>query len=178
MTSTRLIAVTACLLAGASAVPASAATLLFELTGSRNATFTLQSNPVVPDRINNQPLLGGSQIFFDNVRGTFNGVAGTGNINFGSGDILAALNINALGLGFTQFGGADVFSFVNGQAVFNLGTFAFSGIVTGSSTLRISQVAAAVPEPATWAIMVLAFGLVGGALRRARREQALTVTYA
>lgn len=177
MKSIRLIMASAILLAGASAVPASAATLLFELTGSRNATFTLQADPVVPDRINNQPLLGGSQIFFDNVRGTFNGVAGTGNVNFGSGDILAALNITAPGLGFTQFGGTDVFSFVNGQPVFKLGTFAFSGIVTGSSTLTISQVNAPVPEPATWAIMVLAFGLVGGAMRRARRQQTLAISY-
>lgn len=178
MKSIRLIAASAILLAGVSAVPASAATLLFELTGSRNATFTLQSNPVVPDRVNNQPLLGGSQIFFDNVSGTFNGVAGTGNVNFGSGDILAALNINAPGLGFTQFGGVDVFSIVNGQPVFRLGTFAFSGIVTGASTLRISQVNAAVPEPGTWAMMLLAFGVVGAAMRRAKRQQALTVSYA
>ena len=104
-------------------VPSSAATLLFELTGSRNATFTLQSDPVVPNRINNQPLLSGSQIFFDGVAGTFNGVATTGDVNFGSGPILASLNIGAPGLGFTQFGGADLFAFVNGVPVFTLGTF-------------------------------------------------------
>lgn len=178
MKTVSLMAGTALALTAVWSAPASAATLLFELTGSRNATFTLESDPVVPDRVNNQPSLGGSQILFDDVRGTFNGVAGEGDINFGSGTILAALNINAPGLGFTQFGGTDLFSFVNGRPVFNLGTFTFSGIVTGSSRLRISQVAAAVPEPATWAIMVLAFGLVGGALRRAKRQQALTVSYA
>lgn len=178
MKFTRVIAGTALALAVVWSAPGSAATLLFELTGSRTATFTLQSDPVVPDRVNNQPLLSGSQIFFDDVRGTFNGVAGEGDINFGSGPIIAALNISAPGLGFTQFGGTDLFSFVNGQPVFNLGTFTFSGIVAGTSTLRISQVAAAVPEPATWAMMLVAFGLVGGALRRAKREHALTVSYA
>ncbi len=161
-----------------SAVPASAATLLFDLSGSRNATFTLEVDPVIPDRVNNQPLLGGSQIFFDNVAGTFNGVAGTGNINFGSGDILAALNINAPGLGFTQFGGTDLFSFVNGQPVFNTGTFNFSGIVTGRSTLTISEVSAAVPEPTTWAMMLIGFGFIGGPMRSAKRRQKVTVSYA
>jgi len=34
-----------------------------------------------------------------------------------------------------------------------------------------------VPEPATWAMMILGLGLVGGALR-ARRRQEAAVTYA
>lgn len=166
-------------LSGVCAAPASAATLLFELTGSRNATFTLEVDPVVPDRVNNQPILSGSQIFFDNVAGTFNGVQTTGNINFGSGPILASLNISAPGLGFTQFGGTDLFSFVNGTPVFNLGTFNLPrGFVIGAATLTISEVQAAVPEPGTWAMMMLAFGMLGGAMRHAKRKQALSVTYA
>ena len=36
---------------------------------------------------------------------------------------------------------------------------------------------AAVPEPATWAMMLLGFGFVGGALRLAKRKQKLTVSY-
>lgn len=176
MKTLTLLAGSTLALTGAWSAPASAATLLFELTGSRNATFTLETDPVVPDRINNQPVLGGSQIFFDNVAGTFNGVAGTGNINFGSGAIIAALNISAPGLGFTQFGGTDLFSFVNGQPVFNLGSFAFSGFVTGRSTLTISAVEAAVPEPGTWAMMLVAFGLLGAAMRQAKRKPAVAVS--
>jgi PEP-CTERM motif len=38
-------------------------------------------------------------------------------------------------------------------------------------------VAGAVPEPATWAMMLLGFGFVGGALRSAKRRQKLTVSY-
>lgn len=161
-----------------SAVPASAATLLFDLSGSRNATFTLEIDPVVPDRVNTQPLLGGSQIFFDNVSGTFNGIAGSGNINFGSGSILAALNISAPGLGFTQFGGTDLFSFVDGRPVFNTGTFNFSGIATGRSTLIISEVPGAVPEPATWLMLILGFAAVGGSMRMKRRTARATIAYA
>jgi hypothetical protein len=167
-------------IACAIAVPASAATFLFDLSGSRNASFTLQGDPVVPDRINNQPILSGSQIFFDNVAGTFNGVAGTGNINFGSGPILASLNIGAPGLGFTQFGGVSLFSFVGGQPVFNTGTFDLFGIVVGRSTLTITEVldnggiGSTVPEPASWLMMVLGFGLVGGMLRSTKTHERRT----
>lgn len=43
-------------------------------------------------------------------------------------------------------------------------------------TVTISAVAAAVPEPATWAMLVLGFGAIGFALRR--REQGVRVRYA
>ena len=36
----------------------------------------------------------------------------------------------------------------------------------------------AVPEPATWAMMIFGFGLVGGALRSAMRKQKLAVSFA
>jgi len=35
----------------------------------------------------------------------------------------------------------------------------------------------AVPEPATWAIMLIGFGAVGGALRSAKRRQKVSVSY-
>ncbi|WP_439532325.1 PEPxxWA-CTERM sorting domain-containing protein [Polymorphobacter sp.] len=160
-----------------SAAPVAAATFLFDLSGARNATFTIEGDPVVPDSINSQPLLGGSQIFFNNVNGIFNGVSGTGNINFGTGNIIAALNISAPGLGFTQYGGTDLFSFVDGQPVFNLGTFNFSGFI-GQSTLTISEVpgTGAVPEPETWLMMLMGFGLVGGILRSTKGRERLSLT--
>jgi len=36
----------------------------------------------------------------------------------------------------------------------------------------------AVPEPATWAMMLLGFGIVGGAMRSAKRRQKATVSHA
>jgi hypothetical protein len=36
----------------------------------------------------------------------------------------------------------------------------------------------AVPEPATWALMLLGFGFVGGAMRTAKRRQTLVVSHA
>lgn len=46
----------------------------------------------------------------------------------------------------------------------------------GSAPFQIEGIGA-VPEPATWAFMILGFGLVGGAMRSARR-QTVRVTYA
>lgn len=40
------------------------------------------------------------------------------------------------------------------------------------------SVSAAVPEPATWAMMLIGFGFVGAAVRSARRRQKLTVRFA
>lgn len=37
---------------------------------------------------------------------------------------------------------------------------------SGSNSFEIDNLAVAVPEPSTWALMILGFGLVGGAMRR------------
>lgn len=37
-------------------------------------------------------------------------------------------------------------------------------------TFEIDEIATAAPEPTTWAMMILGFGIVGGALRRKRRD--------
>jgi hypothetical protein len=53
--------------------------------------------------------------------------------------------------------------------------FAFGGgllsgdVIVGQSAVSVSQ---AVPEPATWAMMIVGFGLVGGVLRSQRRRPA------
>lgn len=50
---------------------------------------------------------------------------------------------------------------------FDIGEISISGRSVG-----------AVPEPSTWAMMLLGFGLVGGAMRSAKRRQKLNVSYA
>lgn len=50
---------------------------------------------------------------------------------------------------------------------------AYDNITFGSAL-----VGGAVPEPRTWAMMLLGFGFVGGAMRSAKRRQKLTVSYA
>ena len=161
------------------ATPAHAETLIFDftgqtLTGPVMATFQLDSNPV-PDRINDQSAFGFGQIFFNNVPGTFNGVNQTaGSISFGTG-IASAFQITGSAAGFAQFGGDDVFTGAFNAPVFSPGTFTFGGFSRG--TLTVSRAVAAVPEPATWAMLILGFGLIGGAMRR-RRTMNVNVSYA
>ena len=58
----------------------------------------------------------------------------------------------------------------SGTAYFNVHTNAFpAGEIRGFWS--------PVPEPATWAMMLLGFGVVGAAMRSARRRQKLTVSY-
>ncbi|WP_294942013.1 PEPxxWA-CTERM sorting domain-containing protein [Tardiphaga sp.] len=75
-----------------------------------------------------------------------------------------------LGEGDTHF----AFNAVGGEAITNV-YFAASAPTTSISLLkqvRISQTAvtSAVPEPATWAMMLLGFGAMGASLRRSRRR--------
>lgn len=155
------------------AVPANAATFLFDLSGSRSATFTIDTDS--PKAFANSSFVG-EQFGFNNVAGTFAGAAGIASIvSFGSGGI-AALNIQAPGLGFTQFAGGPLFTGTAANPMFNTGTFTLNSIVSGRSTLTISAVAGAVPEPSTWAMMIMGFGMIGGAMRYSRRKT--TVAYA
>lgn len=173
-----LLTTTAACVAATTAVPASAATLLFELSGGRNLTFELDSNPT-PD--SSQSFIG-EQAVFRAVPGTIDGEDATFSvISFGT-SIFADLSITAAGLPFTQFsGGGPLFSGPGSAPVFAPGTFQLTNAFFPSqnSTLVISeQVTAAVPEPGTWAMMLLGFGFVGGAMRSAKRRQKLTVSYA
>lgn len=105
--------------------------------------------------------------------GILNGTAVSG---FGklSGDILAAF----AGGSFTQGGTSPApFTFTNAQFTTpNNGSVTFtSGNFISSSVV---PTVAAVPEPASWAMMIGGFGLIGGAMRRRQRNVATTVRFA
>ena len=164
------------LLSVATSLPAQAALLDFMLTGSREATFQLDSQ-AVPNTFSTTAF--GDQIQFLNVAGTFGGIDETApSIGFGSG-LFATLNINGTSLGFTQFTGPVLFGGTAAAPIFSPGTFQLSSIVSGRSTLTISQAApgasGAVPEPATWALMIGGFGLTGVALRVRRARMATSL---
>ena len=51
-------------------------------------------------------------------------------------------------------------------------TFFFTSNGDSADGYRINSISAAVPEPATWAMMIAGFGLAGLGLRRNRRRTA------
>lgn len=181
MRSIRLLSSSAVAAVLLSAVPAQSATLLFELTatplfggGTQTAIFQLDSMPT-PDRINDQSIFGIEQIFFNNVSGIFNGINTTANIGFGRGNVA---NIQVLG----QQGAANrINASTTGPSLFtgslSAPTFATGTFTAARSSLVISEVAAAVPEPSTWAMLVLGFGFIGASMRMKRRKQNVSVSY-
>lgn len=119
---------------------------------------------------------GSNRVSFTNVAGTFNGVSTSSNvassITFGTG-AFSALGVSAPGFGFGSFAGPNLFNGSTTSPMFNLGTFNLGQVMTGAGTgggrLTISQApASAVPEPATWAMLLAGFGMVGYGMRRRR----------
>ena len=72
------------------------------------------------------------------------------------------------------FNGADV-SIVNGALRLNFADTTWTSRDTATITLQAAQ---AVPEPATWALMLLGFAAVGGMMRSSRSKPRVTVRYA
>jgi hypothetical protein len=160
---TASVAYAACLIS----VPASAAPLLFNFSGpSGTALFQLNSNPT-PDFAST--FIGSDQFGFNDVAGTFGGTPGTSStISFGNG-IFASLSITAPNLGFTQFSSPTLFTGSPNAPVFSTGSFTLVNPFFGNGTLNISSATAAVPEPASLAMMFVAFGAIGLARRRRSR---------
>jgi subtilisin-like proprotein convertase family protein len=87
-------------------------------------------------------------------------------------------SVNTTGGSFRPFSPLSAFDGDGSAATWQLRILDQAGLDAGrlgSWTLTLST--AAVPEPSTWAMLILGFGLVGGALRSARRKQ-IAVTYA
>ncbi len=151
------------------ASPAAAATYLFNLSGSQSASFQLQSSPSPVGSFS-----GDDDVFWlDNVAGSYASGATLKDIYFYTSTIGG-------GLGFKNYNnstytlitdGPQLFTGLNTSPTFKLGTFLltqFNG--PGQYTLTISNLDAVpgVPEPSTWAMMLLGFGAVGYRMRRRR----------
>ena len=172
-----LFATGAAVAAATLSVPAHAASLplVFNFSGpSGTAQFVLDPTPT-PD-FSSMILPGSGQFGFNNVPGIYGGVPGTAStISFGTG-IVADFNIVAPNLGFTQFAGSSpqLFTGPVDAPVFATGDFLLINPFLGNGTLTIAPI----PEPATWALLLMGFAAVGGALRSSRRKQKISVTYA
>jgi hypothetical protein len=154
------------------ASPAAATVLLFDISGSFSSRFTLDTSRA-PDRTNNQ--LGGllRQIFYDNRPLELNGVQRIGSISFGDG-LASRFQIFGPDIPlFIQLNGDALFSGPLDAPVFNTGRFQLRNPFFGQAvTLDISRATGAVPEPASWAMLISGFGLSGLALRSRRRALA------
>lgn len=86
------------------------------------------------------------------------------------------LQVDFFGSGFNGLIGTEnsaTYIFRTDATRFARGTF---GVIDGSTLAGFAfQPTVAIPEPATWAMMVGGFGLVGGAMRARRRR--MTVSY-
>ena len=168
------------LLVGASCVSsqASAALVLFTLTGPAPASFTLDQSPT-PTQVTS------NYFVIDNVVGTFLGAPSSQiSLFFDDVGFLSIRDLifdgGGLNLNLVDFNGnnAPLFSGTTAAPTFNLGTYSFfavnysDSLGSGDATLTIASVDGAVPEPSTWMMMLVGFGLLGGAMRYGRNTRA------
>ncbi len=97
----------------------------------------------------------------------FDGPLSTTRISRSANGTVLNTDFGTNGLRGTENSATYIFR-TNATAFSSDGTF---GIINGSSVsgLTFNPVIAAVPEPGTWAMMILGFGIAGVALRRPRR---------
>jgi hypothetical protein len=118
---------------------------------------------------------------YDTVLGAIDGLSGSATLNFGS------LNLTGLVILGAHFGNTpdsnqpDVTAFW----LIDLGNISTNTLTLtngqGSSNAQIFATGTpppGVPEPATWAMMLLGFGAAGVAVRRSRRRKALVTQFA
>ncbi len=172
-----------------SASPASAAEFMFDFTTSA----PLFGPPVSGSGIfttsdTAQTVAGNTAFSILSITGMVNGSAITVLMGAGFGAGGTYGNYFTTGPGFldgsgTRFftaSGLDVRFFLQSSGtprqyrVNTFGTVGSSNFVNATS----SPIAAAVPEPSTWAMLILGFGLIGAAVRNGKRTVKTRLTYA
>lgn len=153
-----LIACSAVAVAVAS--PASAAQYNFVITGSQTIKFVLDASPTPPI------VDPGNYFVLAGVSGTINNAAATFDLGFGSPTYFFNFGLfnNTVGLGFVSTG-TTLFTGTEAAPTFKLGTFTLTPDSPGPNySLSIT----AVPEPASWAMLLAGFGALGMRIRRRR----------
>jgi len=144
--------------------PAQAALLDFTITGDYTASFQLDSSPVPSDSAS-----GLGFVLWD-VPGFPDAAISLADIYFYNAGVGGGMEISDFYGSSTLLvtDGPQLYSGSEFAPTFLLGTYALTQYQgSGTYTLTIADAAAgAVPEPATWAMMIGGFGLVGAAMRR------------
>ncbi|MBB5986327.1 PEPxxWA-CTERM sorting domain-containing protein [Sphingobium lignivorans] len=153
------------------AAPAQAVLFNFTLTGDYSASFQLDSSPV-PD------VFDGSSFTIWDVSGFPDAALGIVDLQFWTGDEAGGFSIidfygDAYLLDAT---GSQLFSGSTGAPTFLTGTYALADLFgPGSYTLVIEEAGTtpAIPEPATWAMLIAGFAMAGAAMRQKPRKLAV-----
>jgi hypothetical protein len=147
------------------AAPAHADPYTFTITGDYHATFTVDSSPSVDN-----PIEGAVFSLYD-VPGFPDALDGIADLTFYNGDQGGGLEINdyAGGRYLIVAEGPQLYSGSETAPTFLTGDFALTEYLgTGTYSLHIAP-ASAVPEPASWALLIGGLGATGGTLRARRR---------
>ncbi len=156
--------------AAVTAAPAAAAQFVFSFAPNQQLFGPAVSGSGVFTTADTPMTVGGQTAFeITSITGTVNGsqiVAPTG--SYGNYFTTGPAFLDGSGTRFFTASGIDVRFFfqdsVSRYRVNTFGSFGSSAFVTAVS----SPAVAPVPEPATWAMMVLGFGAIGGAARLRR----------
>jgi hypothetical protein len=169
------------------AAPVSAAEVIGDTTGEPTWNRPIGSGPSLSgvgtatpyDVISFNVDAAGDYVFsltsaFDNYlhlyQGSFDPNNQLANLLIGDDDGGGGLNAS---FNFGLLSGTSYFAIVSGFSNNSFG--AYNLAITGPGNVSIGG---AVPEPTTWAMMLLGFGLIGGAMRRKKSKQKVTVSYA
>ena len=152
----------------------STTTPLIGAAGTGSGIITVDG-PVFPSR-------GSTAQTITGISGTFNGSAITGLASpFGANNLFYANGpsfVDGSGLGFITAAGTSVNLFFQSSGAGSYRINTINPFTSSFVAANASVVAAAVPEPSVWAVMVLGLGLVGAFMRSAARRRNLAVTYA
>ena len=156
------------------ATPADAATFLFQITGAYQASFSVDTDDLMPPA----EVAAGYFTILD-TPGTFGGVTQIArSVTFNTTAWDGGLTIQLPDDDFRGFLGSQVFSGTTAMPTLLTGVYTLASDIDQSIvTLTITPGMAVVPEPATWAMMIGGFGAVGFAARR-RTANRRTVRFA
>lgn len=174
---------TALALGALGSTPATAAEVIFNFSGNGSFGGTLNGSGTLTtsDELMVNPTSGFTFQRITGITGMFNGSAITGLAPgvFGANNQFYTTGpffVDGNGLGFRTASGVAVNLFVTNGTSYQVNTQG-AGLLFGRVTANATTVAAAVPEPSTWMLMLLGMAGIGFSMRR-KEKQTVRVRFA